>query len=571
MGLWHKLAGIINDKRNVCALVLGFFCGMFNVGGFSPLAPACFICYVMLGKRYYTAAVGIALGIVAGVGYGYVIPFLICVILCTIWILWQGKGNVRQADKLLILAIAQMSMIFLRNDGVWECAAVLINCTASVIMCILMYNAMRSISLCIGNRRLMSGGDIISVCIMSGICVLLLYKVKTEDFSLATIVSGCITMLGASVCSPYGLCLAVISSVGAGFMNDGLFSLATVGITAVCAILCSLVREYGKAAVALMYAAGAVLLGVFASGCMSYIDCAVAVLLFTVIPKKVISLADAYTSAGKNNGEAAVIQKQLRMIARATSGMSDALGTGELNGDGSFAMRQFGAISRLLDSIDEDDRTVRSTLKADVGMACIPKNNCAHTGDSVSVTELKDKAVIAVSDGMGSGILAHNESSAAVETFAEMISAGFNINDSVDCVNRRLLARCPRDFYATLDALIIDKTSAYAHMVKMGAPPSFLLREGKVYDICAESLPLGILETVTPAVKKLKLKHDDVIFIFTDGVFDALSSELVASMTDTAAKGSDPTQTARDLLDIAASGGADDDMSIVCIRIKRSV
>ena len=86
-------------------------------------------------------------------------------------------------------------------------------------------------------------------------------------------------------------------------------------------------------------------------------------------------------------------------------------------------------------------------------------------------------------------------------------------------------------------------------------------------ELDGEALPIGIIESVSPSVKKLKVQVGDVFIIMTDGVQDVLSSDIYAGITEKAAQAHTPKELANALLDMAANESADDDMSIACVYI----
>ena len=565
--LLRELLGKVNDARGIGALILGLLSGSFSVFGFFPFTCAVFTAFVMADGAEYMAACGAALGIMLRSEYTAFLPLGICILLCSLWKLWQAE-KLKLIDRILILSVSELSVIFIRHATLKDCLLVPVMCIVSIISALVVYNGINSLRCCIKRKRLASESDLLSLSLFTCFSVFIMSPVHTEHIAVATVAAGCIAMICSCASDTYGLCVAVLTALGAGFnYGTSTFSVSAVGIISLTCVMCSIVKNYGKAAIAAMYLFISILLGFFVSKCMTLADCCLPAALFVCIPSKFIYMANAYISSGRDNKTDAAIKRRVKVLAKAALGINDALNMGSLSNDGQLAIRQLGAITGLLDSLDCDKKQ-NYPIKVDIGMACIPKSKCAHTGDSVGTAEANGRTVIAVSDGMGSGILAHNESSAAIESFIDMTKAGFNTCDSIDCVNRRLIARCENEFYATLDALVIDRLSCIATVVKMGAPPSFLVREGAVHDICGESLPLGIVETVIPSVKKIPIQPGDIFVILTDGVTDAMGKNLVASITDYATLDKTPGEIANSLLDIASYDGAQDDMSIVCVKVR---
>ena len=118
--------------------------------------------------------------------------------------------------------------------------------------------------------------------------------------------------------------------------------------------------------------------------------------------------------------------------------------------------------------------------------------------------------------------------------------------------------------YATLDAISIDLNTGVAELLKYGAPPSFLVRDGSVSRLSGDALPCGILAEAKPSVIRLKLKKNDRIVLCSDGVQDALPDGVDAAIRQMHAPN---VQTGEHLLKLARSYGGTDDMTVMVIRV----
>ena len=172
------------------------------------------------------------------------------------------------------------------------------------------------------------------------------------------------------------------------------------------------------------------------------------------------------------------------------------------------------------------------------------------------------RVCFALSDGMGSGRQARNESEAAIRLLFRLYHAGVQKELVYENVNRMLLAQTETEMYATLDAVSIDLNTGEAEMLKYGAPPSFLLRDGKISPISGEALPCGILAEAKPSVIRLKLKRNDRIVLCSDGVQDALPEGM-----ESAIRSMEPVdkKTGDALIRLAESRGGTDDMTVMVI------
>lgn len=190
------------------------------------------------------------------------------------------------------------------------------------------------------------------------------------------------------------------------------------------------------------------------------------------------------------------------------------------------------------------------------------------SGDCMGARELGDgRLLLVVSDGMGSGADAHRESAAAVALLGDLVSVGFDIGLALESVNRLLIARSGSEMYATLDAMLLDLKSGRTQFVKYGAPPSHILRDGKVMTLSCESLPVGILEEATPAVHLLVLQPGDIVVMMTDGAADVLGQELVALLCERVDVAASATEIAQEMVKLVLERTPQDDASIMVVKV----
>jgi len=230
-----------------------------------------------------------------------------------------------------------------------------------------------------------------------------------------------------------------------------------------------------------------------------------------------------------------------------------------------FAGKQLRCMSEAISSISQPRRPHERRFGLDYGMASCPRPGSRQAGDSMSIRELNWGKLVLLSDGMGSGPPARRESSTAISLIGDLLSVGVNELDALDCANRLLMYKGEREMYATLDAVTFDYASGSARFLKLGAPPSYVLRRDKVIELCAETLPIGIVAAASPAREELTLEKGDMVFMLTDGVTDALEGELIERIGAAAGKG--PKAAAEALLRAAAGRGAMDDMSVIAMEV----
>ena len=207
------------------------------------------------------------------------------------------------------------------------------------------------------------------------------------------------------------------------------------------------------------------------------------------------------------------------------------------------------------------------------GIAKANKSNGKESGDSHSFMELKNgQCLMALSDGMGSGMKAREESAATVELLEEFIESGFEKDVAIKMINSVLVLKSNDDSFSTLDICSVDLYTGAAEFVKIGASSTFLIRGNEVSIIRSSSLPVGILNTVDVEVTRKNLKNSDIILMITDGISDLHEgfSEAWIAEAIRGLKSRNPQDIADYILSEAKKLSKDhvrDDMTILAARV----
>ena len=204
------------------------------------------------------------------------------------------------------------------------------------------------------------------------------------------------------------------------------------------------------------------------------------------------------------------------------------------------------------------------------GMANAVKDGSEKSGDTHSVIRINDeKFLVALSDGMGSGKEAETVSSVSLSLIESFYKAGMNSELILDTVNK-LLSVNTEDSFTALDVAVVDLKKLSADFVKYGSPYGYILSDGRVRIVEANSLPLGILNDLKPSVCTAELNDGDMILLMTDGVADAFGSSGDVIDYVRIVPALNPQSLASDVLNKAVelSGGKKkDDMTVLCVRI----
>ena len=208
-------------------------------------------------------------------------------------------------------------------------------------------------------------------------------------------------------------------------------------------------------------------------------------------------------------------------------------------------------------------------LKAETGVSCQSGVAGEPCGDSHLIRMLgQSKLVVMLSDGMGSGGAASNESSETLRLLWRFLCAGISRPLALETVNQQMLMRSGEELFATVDLCIIDLHTGVAEFTKLAASRSIILRGSQLQHVEGGRLPLGILERVQPEVSRVCLRPGDMVILGSDGVMetDGMAIERSARLH----AGSEPEALARELVreaGIRRSRGRNDDMTCICVKL----
>ena len=201
------------------------------------------------------------------------------------------------------------------------------------------------------------------------------------------------------------------------------------------------------------------------------------------------------------------------------------------------------------------------------GVKQIGKNE-GQIGDSYITFYDEYSHIYALSDGMGSGKEAKEESVTTLKLLKCILSCGGDNKYSIMMINSLLKAKNRYDMYATLDLLTIDNKTLKASFSKNGSPCSYVYRDNEIIKIDSSSLPIGIIENVKVFDYEIELKEDDLVVMCSDGIED---NELKMQKIIKGCYYDHPQQIAKNIIDGFVSKNAKDDTSVLVIKIKKQV
>ncbi|GKX30533.1 stage II sporulation protein E [Vallitalea longa] len=161
------------------------------------------------------------------------------------------------------------------------------------------------------------------------------------------------------------------------------------------------------------------------------------------------------------------------------------------------------------------------------GVARVSKDYTDVSGDSYTFLNLpKGQDIVALSDGMGTGLKAFKESKSAIELLEQLLEAGFDGETAIKMINSILVLKSSEQTFSTLDMTLVDRYTGMCEFVKIGAASSFIKTGNKVEVVKSTSLPLGMLNDVESESTTKRLNNGDMIIMVTDGILDSEDEEI---------------------------------------------
>ncbi|MBP1970382.1 stage II sporulation protein E [Virgibacillus natechei] len=214
----------------------------------------------------------------------------------------------------------------------------------------------------------------------------------------------------------------------------------------------------------------------------------------------------------------------------------------------------------------------------ETGAANAAKGGGLISGDSYTTIELgAGKYAMAISDGMGNGKRAKEESMETLRLLQQILHTGIPEQVAIKSINSILALRTTDEMFATLDLAVIDLHDAYVRFLKIGSTPSFVKRGEKMLKIEASNLPMGIVQEFDVDIVNEQLISNDLLIMMSDGIFDGPKhvenadvwvKRKIREMTT-----EDPQEIADLLLEEVIrtrSGEIKDDMTVLVAKVKKN-
>ena len=229
-----------------------------------------------------------------------------------------------------------------------------------------------------------------------------------------------------------------------------------------------------------------------------------------------------------------------------------------------------------VERIEGDRVYLTERPQVSVGFACASAPAEGASGDHLWLGRISGgRFMAALSDGMGQGARAGQESAATVELLRLCMEAGYTRSQTITAVNGMMLLETGGERFATVDLLSIDLWSGQAVLDKLGAVSSWLLRGDSLVELTGDALPIGILESVSSRTSMMRLRDGDRLIMMTDGVEDAFEDrKALERAVRSALEDGDDQAAAEGLMDRARHAGegeqADDQtVAVISVRMEK--
>lgn len=215
----------------------------------------------------------------------------------------------------------------------------------------------------------------------------------------------------------------------------------------------------------------------------------------------------------------------------------------------------------------------------ETGAANAAKGGGLVSGDSYTTIELgAGKYAMAISDGMGNGERAREESMETLRLLQQILQTGIPEKVAIKSINSILSLRSTDEMFATLDLAVIDLHDAFVRFLKIGSTPSFIKRGEKMLKVEASNLPMGIIQEFDVDIVSEQLLSDDLLIMMSDGIFEGpkhventdlwVKRKIREMVTD------DPQEIADLLLEEVIrtrSGEIEDDMTVLVAKVSKNI
>lgn len=211
-------------------------------------------------------------------------------------------------------------------------------------------------------------------------------------------------------------------------------------------------------------------------------------------------------------------------------------------------------------------------IKLDIiyGTGSISSEGNSICGDNFLVKDSKNgKFISAISDGMGSGYGAFQESNNTLSLINDIIELNLNSSTSLEVLNTFYSIQEYLEQYATLDLIEINRYTKEAKFYKMGGATSYIVKNnGKIEKVINRNLPFGTGDNIENY--NYNLENGDLILMSSDGIFENIIEEQALEDFLLKIKEEAPQKIVYEILNYTMKQKlkTKDDMTLIALKVK---
>lgn len=218
-------------------------------------------------------------------------------------------------------------------------------------------------------------------------------------------------------------------------------------------------------------------------------------------------------------------------------------------------------------------------LAFDLAQKSLAKEGEELCGDTVEVLRRPNEIMVALSDGLGSGVKAGILSTMTVKLASTLLSRGLPLDDVMATINQTLPVCKERGLaYATL-AVLASEADGETRLLVNDSPQALLLRDNELLEPPFSQTEVGEKQIQQ---SQFQLQEGDLLFLFSDGVTHAGVGGVLELgwgmaglryyLQKKAPSHLEPEQWAHEILDIVNilyQGRPGDDATVVVLRARQ--